>query len=287
MHTFEVAAGTTAGAKHRRGALESNQDSILAHHSKDLLTLVASDGCGSTANADVGSRLLCSWFTQLCHSYVQSGITLDDSAWFKMTSEIAERIRINAQWQHLPAMKAVQDTWTATILGMVVTPELTHFVAFGDGYFIINGGVIDIRVELEKRRQKAEAEAGHAATQPSNAPPYIAYKVAPSTLPAQLLEFMVITRPTNEIQHGGIATDGLEYLIRSEGKTIPGTDRKIPPVSYLWEGDLFAKPKAATNWLNLVGRDYRRTEPFPITGGRLADDLAFGVIRRRGTTTEE
>lgn len=271
LHTFQFAAGTTAGSKHRRGPLESNQDSFLVHSSEDLLTLSVSDGCGSTPNSDVASRLQCSWFTQLCHSYAASGITFDDSAWAKMADEIAERIRINAQWQHLPLAKAVQNTWTATILGMVVTPEFTHFVAFGDGCFIINGERIRI----------------NAANEANNQPAYPGYLVAPSTIPAELLKFSVFTRPTNEIMHAVVATDGLDYLIQSEGKTIPGTDREIPPVSYLWDGDLFAKPKAVTNWLNLVARDHRKTEPFPITGGRLADDLAFGVIRRRGHTVEE
>lgn len=265
LDSFETASGTTAGNKHRRGQLEPNQDAVLVHGTDKLLTLSSADGCGSSRDAHVASTLQVDWFTQMTHLYSLTEGDFDEEVWQGIAEEMGNRIRLNASWSHLSVNDAVARYWSATILGIVMGPKLTHFVAFGDGRFVVNGELIVIK----------------AANEDENQPAYPGYLVASSTLPETTLKFTVLTRPTEDIEHALVATDGLDYLIEAEGKLIPGTTDRIPGLSYFWENDeLFADPLACANWLNYAARDIRKTGNV-LSGGKLYDDIAIASVRRK------
>ena len=266
LDSFETTAGTTAGLKHRKGALANNQDAILVHGSASLLTLTVSDGLSAAPHSFVASDQQVTWFTQLAHQFALSGDGFDDVVWHKFADEIANRIRTVANWSHLPLKEAVAHTWAATLASIVIGPEFTHFVAFGDARFLINEELVVIE----------------AANTDENQPSCPAYLVVPSTLDDDQLRFTVTTRRTEEIEHAAVATDGLDYLIKSIGKLYPGTSERIPALTHLWESNELFAPNGMDNWLNYLGRDYRKPGNV-LSGGKLADDLAIGVARRKKT----
>ncbi len=267
LDSFETAAGTTAGGKHRSGILQSNQDAVLVHRSPSLLTLTVSDGVSAAPRSHVASDQQVEWFTQLAHTHALTGEKFDDDVWHKFANEIANRIRTIASWSHLSLEEAVAQTWAATLGSVVIGPEFTHFTAFGDARFLINGELVTIE----------------AANTENNQPACVAYLVVPSTLPAECLKFTVITRRTEEIMHAAVATDGLDYLIKAAGKRYPGTSEKIPGLSFMWESDKLYEPQGPDNWLTYLARDYRKPGN-PLTGGKLIDDLAFAATRRKQTS---
>jgi hypothetical protein len=266
LDSFETAAGTTAGNKHRGGILQSNQDAVLVHRTPELLTLTVSDGVSAAPRSHVASDQQVEWFTQLAHAHALTGEKFDEDVWHKFADEIANRIRTIASWSHLTLEEAVARTWAATIGSIVIGPEFTHLVAFGDVRFLLNGELIVIE----------------AANTENNQPACVAYLVVPSTLPIECLKFTVITRRTEEIENAAIATDGLDYLIKSIGKRYPGTTEKIPGLSHMWEEDKLYEPQGPDNWLTYLARDYRKPGN-PLTGGKLYDDLAFAATRRKRT----
>lgn len=268
LDTFEVAAGTTAGTKHRRGPLEPNQDAVLVHRSPTLVTLTVSDGLSACPNSDVAARLQVGWFTQLIHQHVVgNGEALDQDVWEYIAAAFAYRICTNAQWLPRPLDSSVADMWAATVASIVVTPDLTHFVSFGDARFLVNG----------------ELHVIEAANTSRNQPACPAYLVVPSTLDQDDLKFSVFTRPTAEIESAVVATDGLDHLIKAIGRTYPGTTEKIPGLSHLWGCDELFKQGGMDNWLHYLGRDHRKRGNV-LSGGRLWDDLAIATIRRRQST---
>jgi hypothetical protein len=205
------------------------------------------------------------WFTQMTHLYSLTEGSFDEGVWQGIAEEMGNRIRLNASWSHLSITDAVARYWSATILGIVMGPKFTNLVAFGDGRFVVNGESIIIA----------------AADESKNQPAYPGYLVAKSTLPGTALKFTVLTRPTDEIEHALVATDGLDYLVKAEGKLVPGTSDRVPPISYFWEADeLFVDPLACGNLLNYVARDIRKPGNV-LSGGKVYDDVAIASVRRK------
>lgn len=266
LDQFETTAGTTAGTKHRRGVLENNQDHVVVHYTSRLRSLVISDGVGQSPGSYVASNRQAVWMTQLVHAHALAGGRFDDDIWTAFAEEMANRIRTNAGWSYLPLEKEIAHTWTATVGGIIMGPELTHLAAFGDPFFVLNGEVIT-------------CETANAAL---NQPAAVSYLVVPSTLPASELRFKVITVPTSTVENAVVATDGLKYLQRAIGRTYPGTDEVIPDLSYLWTCDELFKPNGMDNWLNYLARDWQKRGNV-LSGGRLTDDLAVAVARHRTT----
>lgn len=271
LDSFEIATGTTAGSKHRRGLLTPNQSAALGYRSEGLITGVISDGGSEAPLSHVASPLHAEWFTGLTHEHALSGKPFDEDAWRHIANEIAARILQNARWSHLPEDEAIRRMWAATVGGFVLTPEFTHLAMFGDGRFYINGKPIVFDEAMQIKGQPA--------------PAYPCYLVSASIIPTELLQFRVLTFPTAEVQHAVAADDGLDYLLKSTGKKVPGFDDHIPGPSYLWETDeLFRRSDALDTWLNFIGRDWQKKSGNPLVGGRLQDDLAIAVVRRKKTS---
>ena len=264
LDLFETTAGTTAGTKHRRGVLERNQDNVLVYGTNSLLSLVVSDGVSQSPDSYVASNRQSVWLTQLAHAHALAGGKFTDDIWNSFAQEMADRIRTNAGWSHLPLEEEIANAWTATIGGAFVGPELTHLVAFGDLTFVHNGEVITF-------------EAANVA---KNQPAAVSYLVVPSTLPASELCFKVVTVPTPDVKSLVVATDGLKYLQKAVGRKYPGTDEVIPDLPYLWECDELFTPHGMDNWLNYLARDWQKPGNV-LSGGKLTDDLAVAVARRK------
>ena len=272
MKGFELAAGTTTGAKHRRGALERNQDAVLTHTTENLLTAVVADGSSSSPRSYVASALQADWFTQLAHEHAATGKPFDESVWDAIAAEIAERIKWNASRSPLPLKAAIRTTWAATLTGVVLGPEFTYLACFGDGRFYLNGELIVV------------AAAGEINDQP--APAYPCYLVTGTTLPEEALRFQVLTFPTAQVTSAVALTDGHDDYLNAVGKRVPGVEDRIPPPSFIWETDkLYTNTGEGDRWLNFIARDWRMPGNV-LAGGRVFDDYSFAAIRRKKTTED-
>lgn len=271
-NSFELATGTTTGAKHRRGLLAHNQDAVLGYVSEQLIIGAVADGSSSSPQSHVASALQVDWFTQLIHEHATTGKPFDESVWDAIGNEIAARILWNASRSHLSSNEAIRNMWAATVGGIVIGPEFTHLAFFGDGRFYLNGELIVIEAAMEVKGQPA--------------PAYPCYLVSKSIIPTELIRFHVRTFPTAEVNSAAVLTDGLDYYLQSVGKKVPGFEDRIPPPSFLWETDkLYTNPDALGQWLNFIGRDWKKSGN-PLAGGRLTDDLAIAVARRKKTTED-
>ncbi len=270
LDLFELATGTTPGMKHRRGLPARNQDSVLGHVTEHLISGVVADGSSSSPQSYVASALQVEWLTQLVHAHAATGKPFDEGVWNAIGNEIATRLLWIADKSHLPANQAIRNMWAATVGGVLIGPEFTHLIFFGDGRFYLNGELIVIEAAMEVRGQPA--------------PAYPCYLVSESIIPIELIRFHVHTFPTAEVESAAALTDGLDDYLKAVGKKVPGfPDQLIPPPSYFWEADtLYAKPGAFDQWLNFIGRDWKKPGN-PLAGGRLTDDLALAVARRKKT----
>jgi hypothetical protein len=159
-----------------------------------------------------------------------------------------------------------------TVVGAIVTEEVSVFFSLGDGVIYINGERIPI------------------GPWSNNEPPYLAYNLVGSTLgdaSPHLLNFQVQRiMATQELNHALIGSDGLTYLEAAAEKTFPGKPTiKVGPISQLWEEDRFFKnPFAVQQFLNMANTARTKIDwigqKVEKENGHLSDDTTLAVIRR-------
>lgn len=159
----------------------------------------------------------------------------------------------------------VNDYLLFTCVVAYVTSHLATFFAIGDGYLEVNGNAIPL------------------GPFPENAPPYIAYGLAHTSLDPELLKFRIhLTMPTDELDSFVIGTDGLCDYARVCDENVPGKDERVGPVSRFYEEDrFFRNPDMVRRRLTLVGRD--ASSEAGVQHGLLPDDTTLIVGRRKVT----
>ena len=147
-----------------------------------------------------------------------------------------------------------------------MTPVWTFVFSAGDGVFAVNGETIVI--------------AGFE----ENAPPYLAYKLVPSSIDRSLLGFKVRRQMlTESVQSIMIGSDGVADLIGAAEKPLPGKEEPIGPLAQFWTKESFVtNPDAIRRRLALVNLETvdRSGEVPRIKPGPLSDDTTVVVIKR-------
>jgi hypothetical protein len=210
--------------------------------------------------AQLGARIV-------AHEIARQSPDLFDLNWGRVTEdaayalhEILRRIGAVAFFSQRIDVGTVLDMFLFTAVAAVITKEKAVFAALGDGVVIVNG------------------ERQTLGPFPNNMPPYLAYRLVPSQMPSDLLQFKVLKEiSTKELDNFLIGSDGVDDLIAAEEKHLPGiTMGVVGDLDTLWSDDRYFKNSdALRRRLTLVNGGIDRKHQ-----GYLKDDTTIVVGRR-------
>lgn len=274
-NAFEIAGGTIKGRLHKADG-KNNQDAYYFCADENLMIGIVSDGCGSGQNSEVGAKLGSRLIAEMIRNYINLGCT--------SLPRVLEEVRLNflVQLQALAKnfggsfSQTVVDYFLFTLIGFVITEKETMVFSLGDGVVVING-------EIKK-----------LGPFPNNAPPYIAYGITNTSLGEanpELLQFKInYLAKTEEVENLLIGTDGVDDLIASVGKNLPGKELPVGELNQFWlEDKYFRNVDMMRRRLAAVNNDsvkYLRNVTGSITeikkeNGLLLDDTTLVVVRRK------
>jgi len=212
MHGFQIAGGSVPGWEHTqpgKPAWHNNQDAYHWRSGEDHLVAVVCDGCSSAPQSELGALLVARLITTVLTQHLSGSFKLSkENAGELLSSLKAELLAVLGSLERVAAMAGVDsllaESFLHTILGVVMTKEVTLIFSLGDGVWAINGEVSVIpRYEANK-------------------PPYLAYHLIPSTLDARDLEFVVLhVLPTCDLESLVIGSDGVADLASAAELPLP------------------------------------------------------------------
>jgi len=261
QQVFQIAGGSVIGKDHISIG-KNNQDAIFYPEQYDrVLSLIVCDGCGGQPHSEVGAKL----FAPLIGTAIERQLgRYPDHSFLRETGRadaFLKRIKDDAlAYMRMIAInlgdsmsRAVNDLFLFTVVGAIITEEVSIFFSLGDGVIFVNGKRIQI------------------GPWPNNEPPYLGYNLVKSTLNdenPQLLNFHIHEiAATQELEHALISSDGLVYLEAAAKKTIPG--RPMTSVGYL---NIVNETRQKIDWMGQkIEKEF----------GHLSDDATLAVIRRR------
>ncbi|KKQ34706.1 MAG: hypothetical protein US50_C0039G0002 [Candidatus Nomurabacteria bacterium GW2011_GWB1_37_5] len=272
-NTFKITGGTVPGTDHTmpgEPSWKNNQDAFHLEQN-DLMTLgLIADGCSNGEHSEVGSkiaiRLLGQSISRLLPRYLerlneQKG-DIEYDFFERVREDLLANIRVLANQMGESLSKIISEYFLFTIVGALITKEQTYFFSLGDGYIVKNG-------EVER-----------LGPFPNNMPPYLSYSFFDNTS----IQFKVRFIETEKIESILLASDGAEYLIKSEGLKNPNGMWTIKPLSDFWTDDVFIKKNDAIRGrLALYNKEHPSLDsngvPW-IKRGPLKDDTTIIVIRK-------
>jgi hypothetical protein len=282
---FMVAGGSVAGRDHRKGVPKNRQDDFCILRTPQAIVIVVSDGCGSgglastdnhTVTAKGSSEVGASIAVRLLATGLERALTING----RLTAEVLVRVQrdVEAQIRVLAinmgqSLSEVVDRYFLfTLLGAVITENSAYFFGLGDGVLIVNG-----------------KQVTHPAITASadNEPIYLGYALTGSKLtdndPSKLNLQIIKEIPAVELEHFLLGSDGVEELMKREGRRITGLDQAVGLIESFWTQDKYIRnPAAIERNLNLAARDVYRpvhgASPV-LEGGLLFDDTTIVVGR--------
>lgn len=232
VSSFQVASGSISGGDHTIDLRWSNnQDALAIRRTEDSLICIVADG-GSNSNEDspshsevgsrVGSQILLQCLTErleLWMNEVSVGLQSEQQfPWASLATEVVGKIKTVAELMGGDFRRTIIDNFLFTLVCAVITPYRTFLFSIGDGVMYLNG------------------ERIHLGPFPNNQPPYIGYRLVPSTINCSLLEFdLRASLPTQEVSSLLIGTDGVGDLIKA--RALPAASASIPEISDFWTKD--------------------------------------------------
>jgi hypothetical protein len=250
------------------------------------LVAICSDGCSQGAHSEVGAkigaRLVATEISRHLEKFGEMLARLapeeEENPHARLVADLLDRvrqdvlayIRILVNGMGGGFSKTVEDYFLFTIVGAVITPDITWTFNLGDGVIIANGQQIDI-------------SAGS-----NNEPPYMAYDLVPTTRESRWRFQTHAIMPSSEFKNLLIGTDGVADLIASEGKPFPGRPGMIiGNISQLWQEDKYYKnTDMVRRHLAMVNKDHQQPDYINKVINRevgyLKDDTSLVVIRQQG-----
>lgn len=283
---FEMAAGTTTGAMHRR-LDKNNQDAFGLIQMPDMLLGVVSDGAskgfmgpmGDWTHSEVGAQLSTRWLLSLlqtyCTKFLQRPHLLSEESpfpyWENIRQELVHLVQLCAVHMDGDIVERIVDYFLCTVLGVMVTPYGACTFSIGDGVFILNGDIQPI------------------GPFPGNKPPYPAYAITGSDITdsrEDLLSFRVTYIPLAQLESLVVGTDGLVDLINVSDQVLPGSRVPVGSIAQLWTDDIhFRNPISLSRSLSLINRTHvqldRQAVKLTTHNGLLPDDTTCVVLRRK------
>ncbi|NTV47047.1 MAG: protein phosphatase 2C domain-containing protein, partial [Chlorobiales bacterium] len=269
------------GADHVKSK-KNCQDAVMTFERNDLYVAFVADGCGDAIDSpysEVGSR----FGVTAVVNYIVAKLdatskwrwnrVLESSAfWNDVQIHTLEKIDDAARGMGGNFAHTVIKHFLFTLVGMVVTPDITLFVGIGDGYYFLNGKMYLMIPDAK-----------------DNMPTYIAYNMVETSLkkmsPEELkMKVRKICR-TDSINSAMIATDGLNGILVDPKKFTPGTKEAVGGPEQFWTKKEYFDNKFSMGWrLNQLASEKRiivwdegRVDVQPAI---ITDDLALVVASR-------
>jgi Protein phosphatase 2C len=258
MDRFQIAAGSTIGRDHREKGL-NNQDFFVVGRQEEMLVGIVSDGCGSSPFSEIGAYFGCNILVDFLLKKYDKMILTSEAKTHDRTDYLFKEIKYGVisklanVLETLPferLSEKINEAFLFTLVGFVVTPDVTFTFSIGDGYIYLNGEGLEIENPIKDDDQFL------------NAPPYISYGLLSTTTYPNPIEFTIHHHlPTEEVTSLLVATDGLRDIIRNENNLIPGQKKLVGPVSQFWTEDSYFKLKTGLHrQLTVINRDRYRAE---------------------------
>lgn len=278
LDRFELAGGSVIGTRHTKIG-RNNQDHFLWLRERQYIIAIVSDGCSGGQYSEVGSKLLSSIFANTLARYLNKHHSIlsdenffqHDWLWHNVRQDVLARIRIIAQDMDENLIDTICKYFLATIVGVVITPNVTCVFSCGDGIYFING-----------EKHVIGPFAG-------NKPPYLCYGITGSEITRNDPSLLGIQRhgiwPTDSIQNLLIGTDGVVDLMELSEKKFPGQDKLIGQINQFWTDDIyFRNPEWIRNVLTMVNTEKRKPvweeKNIVKCPGLLSDDTTLISLRK-------
>lgn len=258
---LQFAGGSWIGRDHRWAGANS-QDSWTILEADGLTIGVVADGCGSHAHSEVGAQLGVNILAESIRAAYAG--PKRQIRWARVQQHVVSQLDVLVRAMGGNYREVIEQYFLFTLLGFVTDGQTITFFALGDGTIAINGVVTNL------------------GPFPNNEPPYIGYSLMGENVgvDADLLRLHPIFAPFDvaDVDSFMLATDGVDYLIASEGKQKPGLSDFVGPIEQFWsEEKYFQRHIAIERELKLIGRDYPVKDP---EFGYLRDDTTIIVGRR-------
>jgi hypothetical protein len=215
MELYSLRAASVIGTEHR-DQWRNNQDAY-AMISEGLFSFgIVCDGCGSTAHAEVGAKLIATKAKQIAHTLVGA---ICEREWTPKPELMARSLKTELLY-FLRSLKmqldeeSFRETMACTLLGFILFEEEGCLFYRGDGFYAVDGIVYQLSSE-------------------NNAPDYLIYDVDHPQEDSLIIE--PIDKPFSQVMVG---TDGFEWWSRRESQLLPDQTREIGSVeSFLEEAE--------------------------------------------------
>jgi Protein phosphatase 2C len=285
MSQLRFSWGSVLGADHLK-VKKNCQDTYATRQTKDYFVAFVCDG-GSNSNlgyetfTEVGARIGVNIVTNYVadrlnnisrwrwNAYLQSA-----NFWGDVQTNLLKQVDGIARGMGGHYRRNVVDYFLFTLVGMVITPDITLFTGIGDGYFFLNG-------------EKYEVHSSGS----DNMPVYIAYNLVETNLkkmsPEDLKLGVKKIVPSATVNSVMIASDGLTPLIVNDEKTEEDETRRmdVGSIEQFWNEKGYFDNTFSLGWRlkqlatekKIIKWDEKRAEIHPAI---ITDDLALVVASR-------
>jgi hypothetical protein len=281
VNKLRFSSGCVIGADHVKSK-KNCQDALFMIEKPDLMVAFVADGCGDSINSpfsEVGSRLgvttVVNRVVAKLDSTTKWGRTRylqSTHFWQDVQKYALDEMDISAIGMGGSYRKNIINHFLFTLVGLVVTPEITLIVGIGDGYYFFN------EMKNELRPNPVD-----------NMPPYLAFNLVETTLkkmsPEELKLKVVKSMATKDVESVMIATDGLGGVLSDPMKIVPGTKELVGGPDQFWNNKEYFENTFSLGWrLNqlatekkIIKWEERRADIQPAI---ITDDLALVVGSR-------
>jgi serine/threonine protein phosphatase PrpC len=181
--TFTVATASIIGSSHRK-LYYNNQDAYHYYEDKNIMIGVVADGCGSSSNSEVGSRLGVDFVVNFCKKHF-SDQPFDPE---KLSNGMIDFLKnVIKNQETTEEIDFIENYLYFTLFGFIVQADRTYIFHSGDGIYHLN----DKEVLVEQ----------------NNRPNYIA-----KSLISGNAKIEVDSIETSKLERLMVATDGLSHL---------------------------------------------------------------------------
>ncbi len=280
-HIFGIAGGSVIGSEHAmlgRPGSRNNQDALNWVYGRNCIFAVVCDGCSKGAHSEIGSQLISRILSRIVINLADAALDANPAANLGVGSEFWKRVEQFLLNDVLTITRmiggslsqTITDFWLSTIVGVLITPDLTYIVAVGDGFYAVNGEEIVLK-----------PEAG-------NSPAYIAYQISGTTLTVENPEILHLrvhdTFATDSVESIILASDGVQDLIDNAENNLPGKAEKIGSVHQFSDRRFFTNPDNVRRRLALTGLE--TVSENRIASSPLKDYTTVITILRKGSTSQ-
>ncbi len=266
---FDIAAGSVIGREHRRLG-RNNQDAYAIQVKPNWTIAVVCDGCGSCLHSEVGAQLGAKWvIASLDRRFQQGQLQLQfPDFWSGLQQDLLSQIQQVATGLGADLETVIWDYFLFTIVGAIVTSEITVVFSLGDGVAMLNDEVL-----LQ-------------GTIADNRPPYLAYGLFPNELSLTDVKFEVYLRSTAMLNTLLIGTDGVQDLGRKSDSFCSNVVLTPEVFQSFWQDDrYFRNPDQVRRYLVRCNREIVQpnwqAQVLERQYGQLEDDTTLVLIRRK------